>query len=113
MFMEKLPRTSYVGMVNIWLIYGQLLPFIQVVLATCIDTYRQEKGSTIPRVVSVWTVSPMVRVEEVGKNCREEMQEKREEVIEREREEERVGEEVTKGGEQTASSLRIGRIKRR
>ena len=42
--MEKLPRTSYVRMVDIWLIYGQLLPFIQVVLVTYIEAYRQEKA---------------------------------------------------------------------
>ena len=28
--MEKLPATSYVRMVDIWLIFGQLIPFIQV-----------------------------------------------------------------------------------
>ncbi len=39
--MEKLPRTSYVRMVDIWLIYGQLLPFIQVVLVTYIEACRQ------------------------------------------------------------------------
>ena len=28
--MEKLPATSYVRLVDIWLIFGQLMPFIQV-----------------------------------------------------------------------------------
>ena len=28
--MEKLPATSYVRLVDIWLIFGQLLPFIEV-----------------------------------------------------------------------------------
>ena len=32
--MEKLPRTSYIRMVDIWLIYGQLFPFLEVVLVT-------------------------------------------------------------------------------
>lgn len=30
--MEKLPVTSYVRLVDIWLIFGQLVPFIQVTL---------------------------------------------------------------------------------
>ena len=28
--MEKLPATSYVRMVDVWLIFCQLIPFIQV-----------------------------------------------------------------------------------
>ena len=45
--MENLPRTSYVRMVDIWLIYGQLLPFIQVVLVTYIEACRQGKENEI------------------------------------------------------------------
>ena len=41
--MEKLPQTSYVRMVDIWMIYGQLLPFIQVVLVTYMESFRQGK----------------------------------------------------------------------
>ena len=41
--MEKLPQTSYVRMVDIWLIYGQLLPFIQVVLVTYMESHRERK----------------------------------------------------------------------
>ena len=32
--MEKLPLTSYIRMVDIWLIYGQLVPFLQVALVS-------------------------------------------------------------------------------
>ena len=32
--MEKLPPTSYVRLVDIWLIIGQLLPFLEVALLT-------------------------------------------------------------------------------
>ena len=28
--MEKLPATSYVRLVDIWLIFGQLIPFVEV-----------------------------------------------------------------------------------
>ena len=38
--MEKLPQTSYVRMVDIWLIFGQLLPFLQVVLTTFKEACR-------------------------------------------------------------------------
>ena len=33
--MEKLPPTAYVKMIDIWLIGGQLIPFIEVVFCTC------------------------------------------------------------------------------
>ena len=42
--MEKLPATSYVRLVDMWLIFGQLLPFIQVVFTLtlpCIDLNMQ------------------------------------------------------------------------
>ena len=32
--MEKLPPTSYVRMVDVWLICSQLVPFIQVLIVT-------------------------------------------------------------------------------
>ena len=38
--MEKLPQTSYVRMVDVWLIFGQLLPFIEVVLITFMEASR-------------------------------------------------------------------------
>ena len=40
--MEKLPSTSYLRMVDIWLIYGQLLPFIEVVLLTYMEICRMD-----------------------------------------------------------------------
>ena len=41
--MEKLPQTSYSRMVDIWLIYGQLVPFSYVVLKTFIEACKQGK----------------------------------------------------------------------
>lgn len=38
--MEKLPQTSYIRMVDIWLIFGQLFPFIEVVLVTYVEHHR-------------------------------------------------------------------------
>ena len=39
--MERLPRTSYLRMVDIWLIYGQILPFTEVILLTFIAMRRE------------------------------------------------------------------------
>ena len=40
--MEKLPSTSYVRMVDIWLIWCQLIPFIEVILLTVKELYNEE-----------------------------------------------------------------------
>ena len=40
--MEKLPSTSYVRMVDIWLIFGQLIPFIEVILHTLRELYNDD-----------------------------------------------------------------------
>ena len=40
--MEKLPPTSYVRLVDIWLICGQLIPFIEVILITLRELYNEE-----------------------------------------------------------------------
>ena len=40
--MEKLPSTSYVRLVDIWLICGQLIPFIEVILLTLRELYNEE-----------------------------------------------------------------------
>ena len=39
--MAKLPATSYVRMVDIWLIFTQLYPFVEVVLFTIIELYNE------------------------------------------------------------------------
>ena len=39
--MEKLPPTSYVRLVDIWLICGQLIPFIEVLLLTLRELYME------------------------------------------------------------------------
>ena len=40
--MEKLPPTSYVRMVDVWLIFGQLIPFVEVSLLTIREMYNDE-----------------------------------------------------------------------
>ena len=44
--MNKLPSTAYVKMIDIWLISGQLIPFIEVVLLTMMEALREGYGST-------------------------------------------------------------------
>ena len=45
--MEKLPPTSYVRLVDIWLICGQLIPFIEVILLTLRELYNEEDYGNI------------------------------------------------------------------
>ena len=40
--MEKLPPASYVRLVDIWLICGQLIPFIEVILLTLREFYNED-----------------------------------------------------------------------
>jgi len=44
--MEKLPSTAYVKMIDVWLIFGQLIPFTEVVLLTMMEYLRvgDERG---------------------------------------------------------------------
>ena len=43
--MEKLPPTSYVRLVDIWLINGQLVPFLEVILLTVLELNRDETSA--------------------------------------------------------------------
>jgi hypothetical protein len=43
--MQMLPATAYVKMIDIWLIFGQLVPFAEVVLLTAMEYYREGDGS--------------------------------------------------------------------
>ena len=40
---NNLPKTSYVKMVDVWLIFNLLLPFIEVLVHTYMDTLRYFK----------------------------------------------------------------------
>ena len=61
--MEKLPPTSYVRLVDIWLICTQLIPFIEVVLITLMELYND--SDEINHHGRVRKVAPM---SEVGYN---------------------------------------------
>ena len=43
--MQMLPATAYVKMVDIFLIFGQLYPFLEVVLLTMMEYRREGDGS--------------------------------------------------------------------
>ena len=43
--MQSLPKTAYVKMIDVWLIGCQLVPFIEVVLLTTMEHYREGDGS--------------------------------------------------------------------
>ena len=59
--MEKLPPTSYVRLVDIWLICGQLIPFIEVILITVKELYNDDDEINhhghIRKVSSIFQVS--------------------------------------------------------
>ena len=44
---DSLPRTSYIKMVDIWLIFNLFLPFLVVLLHTYMDTLRDEEDREI------------------------------------------------------------------
>ena len=45
--MEKLPQTSYIRLVDIWLILGQLFPFLQVIFVTFLESRMRIPQNTI------------------------------------------------------------------
>ena len=45
---NSLPRTSYVKLIDIWLIFNLLVPFIDVLLHTIIDVIRNSYDPIIP-----------------------------------------------------------------
>ena len=65
--MEKLPTTSYMRLVDIWLILGQLIPFIEVILLTVKELYNGTEETnhhgSVRRVGSsqvVWSGLPYI-----------------------------------------------------
>ncbi len=44
---NNLPKTSYIKMMDIWLIFNLLLPFMEVLIHTYIDTLRADEDREI------------------------------------------------------------------
>ena len=58
--MEKLPPTSYVRLVDIWLINGQLVPFLEVILLTVLELKRETSAVNhhgFSRFIKITTVN--------------------------------------------------------
>ena len=45
--MESLPPTSDIRMIDIWLVFCQLVPFVEVVLLTTMEYNREESEDTM------------------------------------------------------------------
>jgi hypothetical protein len=41
-FSGYLPKTAYIKMIDIWLIFAMSIPFCEVLLCTFIDNFREE-----------------------------------------------------------------------
>lgn len=44
---QSLPPTAYVKMIDIWLIFSQLIPFVEVLLHTYMDSLREDEDREI------------------------------------------------------------------
>ena len=44
---NNLPKTSYMKMVDVWLLFNLLLPFIEVLIHTYMDTLRDDEEREI------------------------------------------------------------------
>ena len=42
---NNLPKTSYMKMVDVWLLFNLLVPFLVVLIHTCMDTLRADEES--------------------------------------------------------------------
>ena len=56
---SSLPQTAYIKMVDVWLIFAQVVPWIYVLLHTLIDWMRPEEGRDINHHGKSITVRPM------------------------------------------------------
>ena len=68
---QSLPPTAYLKMVDIWLIFAQMVPFIEVLLYTWIDHHRIDEDREINHhgmsiTVATATVRPLVNTFLVG-----------------------------------------------
>ena len=65
--MDKLPSTAYVKWVDVWLIFGQLIPFIETVLLTAME-YLREGDSANPQVINHHGTQRVVMEEKISGN---------------------------------------------
>ena len=63
--MEGLPPTSDIKMIDIWLVFCQLVPFTQVVLLTAMEYLREEKEEAVLEKNSVKDVQNRVNADQI------------------------------------------------
>ena len=56
--MESLPPTSDIKMIDIWLIFCQIFPFVEVVLLTAMEYHREENHDPRSDIMLVKSASP-------------------------------------------------------
>jgi len=56
---ESLPATSYIKMIDIWLIFNLIVPFILMIIHTYMDTLRPEEGDSVVLNPGVLSNSPV------------------------------------------------------
>merc|ERR1711895_358261 len=44
---QSLPPTAYVKMIDVWLIFAQMVPFVEVLLHTWMDKHREDEEREI------------------------------------------------------------------
>ena len=70
---NNLPKTSYVKMIDVWLIFNLLLPFIEVLVHTYMDTLRSKFSCfflNLMHVVFNWPSLFSTKVKKVNKQIR-------------------------------------------
>ena len=53
---ESLPVTSYIKMINIWMLFTMIIPFLEVVLHTTHEVFKNKRTSNIVPETSVLNV---------------------------------------------------------
>ena len=56
---QSLPPTAYIKMVDIWLIFAQMIPFLEVLLYSWIDYHRVDEEREINHHGTSITIEPM------------------------------------------------------
>ena len=68
---NNLPKTSYVKMVDVWLIFNLLLPFIEVLVHTYMDTLRSKFSWFFLNLMRVFLLALFsAKVKKVNKQIR-------------------------------------------
>ena len=59
---DALPRTSYVKLVDIWLITNLMIPFVEIILQSLMNVWYKDHENNEPRILKVTPVNPGIKV---------------------------------------------------